>query len=304
MALALTASACGSSAGVTSPTTLGVGHGGGDGSPTSSGAAGGARRGSGPVDVLYAGSLVTLMKESVGPAFQSATGYTFSGVSGDSGSLANQIKGRTQLADVFVSASAAKDQVLEGAQNGGWVSWYATFATSKLVLGYNPHSRFAADLESKPWYDVITEPGFLVGRTDPTTDPKGALTVSALDAAAATYGASTKAIESSTSNEFPESTLVGRLQAGQLDAGFFYAVEAASAHLQTVPLTGIPAEQTEYTITVVDHAPHPAGAAAFVSFLLGPAGRGAMAGGGLTVRSPATVSGSAPSELQPVLSGQ
>ena len=50
-------------------------------------------------------------------------------------------------------------------------------AASPLVLGYNPSSKFAQALRTKPWYDVIDQPGFLIGRTDPTTDPKGVLAV-------------------------------------------------------------------------------------------------------------------------------
>src|SRR5438270_1906690 len=212
----------------------------------------------GPVEVLYAGSLVTLMEKTVGPAFQSATGYTFSGVSGDSGALANEIKGRTVQGDVFISANPSKDQLLEGAANGNRVTWYAAFARSGLVLGFNQKSRFAADLRTKPWYDVISEPGFLLGRTDATTDPKGKLTVTALDDAATTDGAATKRIASDPSSVFPENTLVGRLQAGQLDGGFFYGVEAAAAGIPTVPLAGVPPLAANYTITVLADAPHAA----------------------------------------------
>src|SRR5665213_4079563 len=121
------------------------------------------------------------MNNQVGPAFGTATGYTFVGTSGDSGSLANESKGKVETGDVFVSASPAKNALLEGAANGNWVSWYATFAVSPLVIGYNPKSRFAAQLATKPWYEVVDQPGFLLGRTDPATDPKGALAVQALD---------------------------------------------------------------------------------------------------------------------------
>ncbi|HLI54016.1 MAG TPA: hypothetical protein VKU88_06810, partial [Acidimicrobiales bacterium] len=43
---------------------------------------GGVATGSGPVDVLYAGSLVDLMQRQVEPAFHKATGYTVQGVPG------------------------------------------------------------------------------------------------------------------------------------------------------------------------------------------------------------------------------
>lgn len=253
--------------------------------------------------MLYAGSLLTLMERYIGPSFHAATGYTLSGVSGDSGSLANEVKAGSQQGDVFISASSSKDLLLEGAANGNWVSWYATFATSDLVLGYNPHSRFAAALKSRPWYDVVTRPGFLLGRTDPATDPKGKLTVTALDDAARTHGADTGPLVASTSNVFPENTLVGRLQSGQLDAGFFYGVEAASAGLPTVPLSGIPTLEASYTVTILNRAPHQSAAAAFLGYLLGPGGRAALSREGLAVVKPLEVSGAPPADLRAVLAG-
>ena len=39
------------------------------------------KKASGPVDVLYAGSLLDLMQQKIGPAFHKATGYTVSGYS-------------------------------------------------------------------------------------------------------------------------------------------------------------------------------------------------------------------------------
>ena len=67
------------------------------------------------------------------------------------------------------------------------MSWYAKFGSSPLVLGYNPNSTFAQALRTKPWYEVIDQPGFLIGRTDPATDPKGVLAVTALDQAATAH---------------------------------------------------------------------------------------------------------------------
>ncbi|HQU27428.1 MAG TPA: substrate-binding domain-containing protein, partial [Acidimicrobiales bacterium] len=71
-------------------------------------------RASGPVDVLYAGSLYDLMTQSIGPAFTRATGYTLSGVANGSTALASEIKGGTQVADVFISASPSVNASLAG----------------------------------------------------------------------------------------------------------------------------------------------------------------------------------------------
>src|SRR5664280_2546590 len=181
---------------------------------------------SGTVNVLYAGSLLDLMQQQIGPAFHKATGYTVTGFSAGSSALATEIKGGTEVGDVFISASPTADNGLIGASNGNWVASYQEFGRSPLVLGYNPSSNFAKALQSQPWYNVVTEPGFLLGRTDPATDPKGVLAVDALTGVGLSYNIPSLApLATSTSNVFAETSLVGELQAGQLDAGFFYRVE-------------------------------------------------------------------------------
>lgn len=239
--------------------------------PSASGA--GTKKSSGTVDVLYAGSFLDLMEQHLGPAFHTLTGYTVSGFSGGSTALANEIAGKTLVGDVFLSASPSANGVLEGTTNGDWVSSYQEFGTSPLVLAYYPKSRFAKRLQSTPWYNVVDLPGFLLGRTDPATDPKGVLAVDALDGVALTHDIpALTALASSSSNIFPETALVGDLQAGQLDAGFFYGVEAAAAHLKTVPLKGTDLS-AQYTVAILNRAPHTAAAKAFVAFLLSKAGR-------------------------------
>jgi molybdate/tungstate transport system substrate-binding protein len=241
---------------------------------------------SGPVDVLSAGSLQDLMQNQVGPAFQKATGYTLDNISMGSDALASSITGGTLQGDVFISASPAVNTSLEGSRNGNWVSWYDQFASSPLVLGYNPSSKFAQALKSKPWYEVISEPGFHIGRTDPTTDPKGVLADDALDQAAKKHDLpGLKILGTETSDVFPETSLVGELQAGQLDAGFFYGVEAAAANIKTVPLTGT-SLAGDYTITILNKAPHEAAAVAFVNFLLGKAGQKILAKNGVVAAKP------------------
>jgi molybdate/tungstate transport system substrate-binding protein len=266
----------------------------------------GVPKGSGPVNVLYAGSLVNLMEKQIGPAFDKASGYTFTGFSGGSSALATQIKGKVHPGDVFVSASPAVNDTLTGAANGNWVSWYATFASSPLVVGYNPQSKFAADLKSKPWYEVLAEPGILVGSTDPVADPKGKLASTALSTAATRQNqpALTK-LAADPGIVFPEETLVSRLQAGQLDVGFFYSSEAKAANIATVPISDQALKAT-YTVTVLNQAPDEKGAEAFVQYLLGRQGLAVLTRDGFDVTTPPTVTGSGvPSRLsENVLSGK
>lgn len=253
----------------------------------------GAATHSGPVDVLSAGSLQTLMQTDVAPAFLKATGYTLDDTSEGSTAIASSIKAGTQVGDVFVSASPAVNPTLEGTANGDWVSWYATFGDSPLVLGYNAKSSFAHDLKTKLWYDVVGLPGFRLGRTDPATDPKGVLAVTALTDAAKKYKKpALLATTKSTTNVYSETSLLGELQAGQLDAGFFYGVEASAGDLTTtIPLTGVPKEQGLYTVTILNKAPHEAAAVAFVKFLLSKEGQKIFSENGVPPTKPVAVSG-------------
>lgn len=246
-----------------------------------SGACGsGSGAGKGTVSVLYAGSLSNLMEHGLGPAFSHAAGYGYQGFAAGSTELAAQIKGGVRRGDVFISASPAADSELEGAANGNHVTWYLTFASSPLVIGFNAHSSFAAQFRTKPWYEVVTRPGIKVGRTDPKLDPKGKLTVEAIDRAAAALRRPALKMALSSFPVFPEEDLVGRLEAGQLDAGFFYSVEAAAQHIPTVSIRPVHVGAT-YTVTILKGAPDEQGARAFVKFFLGSKGKAILARNGL-----------------------
>jgi molybdate/tungstate transport system substrate-binding protein len=247
--------------------------------------------GAGTVNVLYAGSLVNLMEHGIGPAFDKADGADVRGYAGGSNKLANEIKGKLVPGDVFISANPKVNADLMGATNGGWVDWYVTFAQSPLVIGYNPSSRFAADLKSKPWYEVLQEPGIRIGRTDPKLDPKGKLTLELLKKASVAYNIPdlTKTVLGAPENPaqvLPEENLVGRLQSGQIDVGFFYSTETTDLKIPAVTLPPETALSAHYTATVLNDAPHAAAAVRFLSFLLGPQGTALMRRHGLDLVAP------------------
>jgi molybdate/tungstate transport system substrate-binding protein len=247
---------------------------------------------SGDVYVFSAGSLDTLMTKSVGPAFHAATGYTLVDTSHGSGTLAANIKDKVAVADVFVSASPADDTILMGSANGDWVSWYAAFATSPEVLGYYPKSKFAHDLQTMPWYKVITMPGFRLGRTNPTQDPGGVLAAKALnETATAQHLPALKTLATETSDEYAENPEEADIQTGALDGAFMYEADANSQDSPFVKLTGTNLAG-DYTITLVNKAPHLAAAEAFIKFLLGSKGQSLMEADKFGIVSPPKVTGS------------
>jgi molybdate/tungstate transport system substrate-binding protein len=207
------------------------------------------------------------------------------------------------------------------------------------VIGYNPSSKFAADLQaasngSKPWYQVLEEPGLRLGRTDPALDPKGVRTIIVMKLAQQYYHQSdlSQKILGATENViqiFPEEELVSRLGSGQLDAAFFYLNEVKEQNLPyitlpdqvnlsvpsmnstyaqatyTDPKTGKTTKgaATVYTITIPSTSKNMPGAIAFVSFLLSSQGGSILTGDGMTLVTPA-VSGNAstvPGQLQSIL---
>ncbi len=243
----------------------------------------------GTVNVVYAGSLVNLMEHGVGPAFDKATGDRFQGYAGGSVGLANQIKGKLRKGDVFISANPKVNASLMGVANGDWVKWYIAFAQSPLVIGYNASSKFAADFKTKPWYQVLLEPGIKIGRTDAKLDPKGALTVALMKQAETFYkspGLAQKVLGApdNPAQVLPEETLVGRLQSGQLDVGFFYSTETSDAKIPALNLPPEIAPKAVYTVTTLRDAPNADGADKFVAFLLGPGGRDLLKQHGLTLQ--------------------
>ena len=262
----------------------------------------------GKVEVLYAGSLVNLMERSVGPAFEKETGLHFQGYAAGSNLIANQIKGKLRRGDVFISASPTVNNGLMGAENGDHLSWYVNFAESPLMIGYNPQSRFAADFKKKRWDAVLQEPGIRIGRTDPKLDPKGAFTVQMMTKAADLYKQpdlveKTLGDPENPAQVLPEETLVGRLQSGQLDAGFFYSTETSDLKIPALRPAPELQAKASYTLTILNDAPNQAGAARFVDFLLSASGRALLKQHGVDIVKP-VVTGNAravPSSVQAVL---
>lgn len=247
-----------------------------------------AATGIGPVNVLYAGSMVNLMEHGIGPAFDAATGGAFRGYAGGSNKLANEIKGKLVPGDVFISAAPKVNDSLMGAANGNWIDWYVGFAQSPLVIGFNPDSRFAGALKTKPWYEVLQMPGIRIGRTDPKLDPKGKLTLELLQKAESVYKSpdlSEKILGTpeNPAQVLPEESLVGRLQSGQLDAAFFYSTETTDLKIPFIALPKETALAAHYTATVLNAAPHRDAAVAFLAFLLGDQGAAIMRDHGLTL---------------------
>lgn len=255
------------------------------------------------VSVLYAGSLATALENGLGAAFSKATGYAYKGEAQGSLGGARMIHDHLRSPDIFISADpTVNETVLMGDKNGNLVSWFATMASSQLVLAYNPRSPFADKFRAAaagtiPWYEVLQIPGVRFGRGDPTTDPKGYRTLFLFELAGKHYQRPEiprmLGDPLNPAQVFPEIALLARVESGQFDAGVFYKHEVVAHHLPFVTLPpeinlGDPkfaafyAEATYkissgervkgapilFTITIPRAVSHPAAAEAFVRFML------------------------------------
>jgi molybdate/tungstate transport system substrate-binding protein len=260
------------------------------------------------ISVLYAGSLGNLMETDIGPAFSRASGYKYLGEAKGSVLSANLIKEKLRTPDVFISADPKVNQLLMGNENGDLVRWYATIFGNEMVIGYNPHSRFAAELtqvgtDDPRLYEILQEKGFRLGRGDPELEPKGYRTLFLFDLAEKHYqrlGLAQKVLNNPGHPTliFPEEQLVARLEAGQLDAGIFYRNEVVEHRLPFVrfpselnlsdsdldPIYGsatyVSPKGTRhvgsaivYSITIPEISQNREGAIALVSFILSDEGR-------------------------------
>jgi molybdate/tungstate transport system substrate-binding protein len=197
------------------------------------------------VFVMYAGSLVKIFEDVIGPAFQSESGYPYVGEGKGSVQVSNLIKDGFRTPDVFVSAGTVPMMRLMNT-TPPIVDWLLKFGSAEIVIAYSPSSPHFGDLEQArmgeiPWYDVVSQYGFKFGRTDPELDPKGYYGIITAELANSYYNDSS--IKNRIIGEdrnpkqiFPEETLKTVLETGSLDAVIAYKHEAISRGLPYITL--------------------------------------------------------------------
>ena len=212
-------------------------------------------------------------------------------------------------------------------------TWFAKFAHNRMVLAYDDRSRFASEITSENWWQIVTRPDVQVGRADPSLDPNGYRTLLVWQLAERFYnqpGLGQRLLATAPPRNVrpKEADLVGLLQAGELDYIWSYESIARGVGLRYVTLpTAIdlssPADSAAYAFasvrvagktprdsltmrgqpivyafTVPTRAPHPALAARFAIYLASPDGRRVLRGAKLDAFDSYTVVGTGAPPLQ------
>lgn len=271
--------------------------------------------------VAYAASLQLANDQFVGPAFTKATGTPYKGQGGAAFAVANLILSKEITPNVFMSVGTAPIAVI----TPQFTTWAVGFASSPIVIAYSPQSPYASQLKaiangSKPLSSLFTlmeQPKFHLGRTNPNTDPQGQAFIFMMRLAESQLhlpqGTANWVLGSVNNPKqiFAESSILSRLQAGQLDATSAYLPEAIQRHLPYISLPntinlGDPSQASLYATqqmtisggkkvkgspievyaTALARAPDATAGAAFVKYILSPAGKALYKKEGYTLTKP------------------
>ncbi len=81
--------------------------------------------------------------------------------------------GRAAAQPPTTAAASATPRLRRARRQPRPPSWYAVFATNRMVLAYSPHSRYAPLFASGDWIRALTTPGVQFGLADPRFDATG-----------------------------------------------------------------------------------------------------------------------------------
>jgi molybdate/tungstate transport system substrate-binding protein len=206
----------------------------------------------GTAAVAYAGSLVKLYNDTLGPAFAKATGDHFGGPPGaGSTALAQEILSDEISPGVFMAVGSKPIQLLWPARS----KFALSLGTDPLVVAFSSKSLYAKQLSEiasgklplKNLYGLLATPGFRLGRTDPSQDPQGAFFILMMKLAQAQLslaaGEADKALGITSSAPFgsksqilDETALPTDISTGVVDAGSEYLSQALQYHLDYIAL--------------------------------------------------------------------
>ena len=263
----------------------------------------------GPLVILHAGSLTVPLNRLMSAFQESHPGVRFAAEGSGSRTAARKVSELGRLADIVMSADYT---VIDELLIPEFADWNIEFARNTMVVAYTDRSAYADEIRPDNWYEVLTRPGVIYGHSDPDVDPCGYRTLMVWQLAEKHYqipGLYQKLVDHCPpGNVRPKSVeLIALLQSGDMDYAFEYRSVAVQHGLKfvelpdeidlsraeyadfyaeaKVPISGEAPGTTitkigkpiVYGMTIPKNAPHPALAAEFVAFVIGPPGQRILA---------------------------
>jgi molybdate/tungstate transport system substrate-binding protein len=249
---------------------------------------------------------------------------------GGSVAVARAIASSAEVPDIFVSAD---DTVIDAILIPRAATWSAGFARTSLVLAYTGKSKYADEINTRNWTDVLTMPDVHGARADPAEDATGYRAIMFFELAARFY--LRPHLTSTLEHAMPvtdfgadERDLEAKFADGTIDYMPIYRASAADHELEWLELPGsinlgdtafaasyaavharIPSGRSAadtatifgapilYGLTIPRAAPHAETAAAFVRYVLSPAGGDVLHNSGFDVPARPLLHGDPPSGL-------
>jgi molybdate/tungstate transport system substrate-binding protein len=258
----------------------------------------------GPLVVFTAGSLARPMRAAL-DSFAASNGVRYELESAGSLETARKV---TELGKIPDFIALADEDVFPKVLVPEHATWYVRFAENRIVLAYTDRSRYAAEIDSTNWWQVLQRSDLEIGRSNPDLDPSGYRTVMVWQLAERLYAqpglAAALERAAHVRNMRPkEIELVALLESGDLDYAWFYESMARASGVRHVTLPpaidlgtadnrdayaqaavrviGSSAADTvimrgapiRYAFSIPLNAEHPALAERFAAFLLSADGR-------------------------------
>ena len=123
----------------------------------------------------------------------------------------------------------------------GYADWDIHFATNEMAIAYLPQSKFAKEINSKNWYEILLRKGVEDGHSDPNADPCGYRTMLVWQLAEKYY--KQKGLYKKLQENCPEKNirsaevdLIALLETGELDYLFIYRSVAKQHNMNYIIL--------------------------------------------------------------------
>ncbi len=254
---------------------------------------------SGDLIIFHAGSLSVPFRQ-IADSFQ--TKYPKVNVkleAAGSVDCARKITDLDKKADIMASADY---KVINELLIPDYTNWLIKFAANEMALVYDEDSKYADDINKDNWAEILLRGDVYYGRSDPDSDPCGYRTVLTAKLAENYYnksGFAEKLLKKDKNFMRPKETdLLALLESNTLDYIFIYRSVAKQHNLESLLLpdsinlgnpslsehyasvevdiagkepdskTTLKGEPMVYGVTMLNEAPNPKAARAFLHFLL------------------------------------
>ena len=254
--------------------------------------------------IFHAGSLAVPMEKMEKEFEQNHPQIDVQREVGGSTKMARMISEVGKPADIMASADY---KVIDNNLIPDHATWNIRFASNELVLTYTDQSRYADEITSENWYEILQRKDVEWGHSDPNLDPCGYRALMVLQLTEKFYGIDglyeDLLANRPKKNIRPKSVeLVNLLKSGHMDYAWEYLSVAVQHDLQYITLdehinlgnyrydpfykqanvevTGKEPRTTitkqgksiTYGVTMTDDAAHPEAAVAFLQYMLNDQG--------------------------------